>query len=153
MHDRVAGFTQIFDLMRIGFPDVGTDEHEFLDAKMIEGLRDRLCRRQRRATARFLDRFDDRRFVREAVFHRIGGAMKNNQSGVYIGKRFGGFDERVFQLSPGLAPFAGHAQPRDMDTDSRRYILIELPFGEAVARRDDQPDARLDAHSPAAPRL
>ena len=69
MYDRIAGLAQIFYLVLIGCFDVGADQYEFLDADLIEGLGNRLRRRDGRTAARFLDDINDRGLVRQAVFH------------------------------------------------------------------------------------
>ena len=151
--DCVTRLGQIVHLVLVGRFDVGADQHELFDANLIKSARDRLRGRDGRTAARLLDDVNDRGLMGKAFFHGICGAMENDHRRPHVGKRLGGFDERRFQFLERLAKLAGHAQPGDVRADFGRQIAMKLRLGQAVGRWDNQSDARLGVHSPAAPRL
>ncbi|MDH3446233.1 MAG: hypothetical protein OEN50_20105 [Deltaproteobacteria bacterium] len=59
--------------------------------------------------------------------------MKNNQTWFHIGQRFRGLPERRLEILEGFTEFSCHTQTRDVDSDTRRHIMIELRLGQAVA--------------------
>ena len=139
--------------MLVGWFDVGTDEHEFFDGAVGECLADCLRRRDGRATAGALNGFNHSGLAGEAVFHRVGRAMKNNYTGLGIRDRSGGFGQWTLKFTKRLAPLTRHAQPGDVNTHARRRVSMKLRFRQAVARRNDEADARFSIHRPGAPRL
>src|SRR5262245_16272394 len=110
----VAGFTEILYLVLVGCLDVWTDQHEFFDADSVECLSDGLRRGDGWTAARLLDGLDDGGFVGQAVFHRVGGAVKDDHRWLDIRERLGRFRERLFQLVDWLAKLSGHAQSGDV---------------------------------------
>ena len=108
MQHGIAGFAQIVHFELVGGLDIGADEHEFLDAEVVERLGQRLGRGDRRAAAGLLDDVDDRLFVGQPAFHGVGGAVKNNDARLYVGSASAA-SISGFSAPPAVCELAGHA--------------------------------------------
>ena len=64
MDDCVAGFLEIVNFVFVGRLNVGTDEHQFFDGKVVESLGDCLRRSEGGTASGLFDDFNDRGFVR-----------------------------------------------------------------------------------------
>ena len=126
---RVAGFVEITDLTLVGLFDVGTDEHEFLDAAVVKRLSDRLRGGNGMAAAGLLDDINDGGLVGQAIFHGVRRAMKDNHSRFHVRDCLRRLGKGSLEFTERLAKLSRHAQTRDMNAHVRRHVGIELWFG------------------------